>query len=191
MIAKTDASFTEVECALLKSLVGKHLVSYEMRHIGGNDAWSTVRLNFEDCNIDVISALQNIEADSSGAQEEYSVLRAEKVSPNKPLAPDISSEVVVRSVDKTATGFSMARVQICFFEGEDQISDISFTQALLVNLGTEYLCIDKCTWFSEILTMTEGPDEKELVYDDSSIAEIDPEEKPDIKVKYTCEIIKI
>lgn len=113
------------------------------------------------------------------------------MSPEAPIVPDMPGETVVREVDKVATGFSIANDVVRYYSGDVQDSEIIYTQAILVDFGIGFLCIDKEAWFSEILFVKSGSDMCELVKDDSSSLEIDPEEDPNSRMEYSSEIVAL
>lgn len=188
---RTDAALSQDEINILKSFEGAQLKSYEMKCVGGNDAWSTVRLHFESGAIDIVSSIQRISEDDKDSSDEFSVLRVVEVSPEAPIVPDMPGETVVREVDKVATGFSIANDVVRYYSGDVQDSEIIYTQAILVDFGIGFLCIDKEAWFSEILFVKSGSDMCELVKDDSSSLEIDPDEDPVSRMEYSSEIIAL
>ncbi len=188
---RTDAALNQDEIDILKSFEGMQLKSYEMKCVGGNDAWSTVRLHFESGTTDVVSSIQRISEDDKGSSDEFSVLRVLEVSPETPLVPDMPGETVVRAVDKAAAGFSIVNDVVRYYSGDVQDSEIIYTQAILVDLGNGFMYIDKEAWFSEILFVKSGSDMGELVKDDSSSLEIDPDEDPGSRMEYSSEIIAL
>lgn len=189
---RTDTAFNQAEIDILKSFEGMKLQSYEMKCVGGNDAWSTVRLHFENGIIDINSSIQIIPEDNKGSSDEFSVLRVVKVvSPEIPIVPDMPGETVVRVIDKAVVSFAIANDIVRYYSGDVQDSEIVYTQAVLVDFGTSFLCIDKEAWFSEILFVKSGSNMKELVHDDSSSLEIDPKEDPISRMVYSSEIIPL
>lgn len=188
---RTNAALSQNEIDILKSFEGKQLKSYEMKCVGGNDAWSTVRLHFESGAIDIVSSIQRIAEDDKGMSDEFSVLRVIEASSEAPIVPDIPGETVVRAVDKVVTDFSIANDVVRYYSGDLQDSKIIYTQAILLDFGEGFLCIDKEAWFSEILSVKSGDDMKGLVHDDSSSLEIDPEEDPNSRMVYSSEIVAL
>lgn len=189
---ETYASLTGEERDLLRSYVGKRLISYEMKSVGGNEAWSTVRLHFENGSVDIISALQIIQEDDKGMADEFSVLRVHKVlSSDEPLVPEIEEDSHHREVNRNVIGFSIYNDCVSYYSNDVWDSEIIYTQAILIDLGTDYLCIDKEAWFSEILFVKSGSDMEEFVHDDSSSLEIDPDEDPVSRMGYSSEIIAL
>jgi hypothetical protein len=188
---KTDAALNQAEIAILKIFENHQLISYEMKCVGGNDAWSTVRLHFENGDIDVISSIQIIPEDKNGSADEFSVLRVANVSPGKPIVPEMPGETSIRPVGKTMTSLSIANDTICYYSGNTQDSEITYTQAILLDFENDCLCIDKETWFSEILFVKGGFNKEELVHDDSLSLQIDPEEDPISHMTYSSKIIPL
>ena len=121
MIIETDASLTREECDLLRSYVGKRLISYEMKYIGGNDAWNTVRLHFDVGAIDIVNSIQRIPEDDKGSSDEFSVLRVIEASPEAPIIPEMPGETVVRPVDKAVASFSIANDIVRYYSGTCKI----------------------------------------------------------------------
>lgn len=189
---KTNTSLSNEEINILKSFEGQRLSSYEMKSVGGNEAWSTVRLHFENGSVDIVSALQIIQEDDQGMADEFSVLRVHKVtSPDEPLVPEIEEDSHNREVNRNVIGFSISNDCVSYYSNDVWDSEIIYTQAILIDLGTDYLCIDKEAWFSEILFVKGGDKTEELVHDDSSSLEIDPEEDPNSRMEYSSEIVAL
>ena len=191
MMIRTDTALNQDEIDILKAFEGMQLKSYEMKCVGGNDAWSTVRLHFESRAIDIVSSIQRISEDDKGSSDEFSVLRVLEASHEMPLVPDMPGETVVRAVDKVVVSFAIANDVVRYYSGDVQDSEIIYTQAILIDLGTSFLCIDKEAWFSEILFVKSGSNMGELVKDDSSSLEIDPDENPVSRMEYSSEIVKL
>ena len=188
---KTDTSLNQSEIAILKSFNGKLLRSYEMKCVGGNDAWHTVRLHFENGDIDIVASIQKIPEDERGSSDEFSVIRVVEASPETSIVPDMPGDTVVIEVGKVAVGFSIANDVIRYYSHDVQDSEIIYTQAILVDFKNDILCIDKEAWFSEILFVKSGNNAEELVHDDSSSLEIDPEEDPVSRMEYKNAIIDL
>lgn len=188
---RTNAALSQDEIDILKSFEGIQLESYEMKCVGGNDAWSTVRLHFESGAIDIVSSIQRIAEDDNGMSDEFSVLRVVEVSPEAPIVPEMPGDSVVRSVDKAVASFSIANDIVRYYSGDVQDSEIIYTQAILLDFGEGFLCIDKEAWFSEILFVKSGSAMEELIHDDSSSLEIDPEEDPVSRMEYSSEVIAL
>jgi hypothetical protein len=190
-MVRTDTALSQAEIDILKAFEGCKLISYEMKCVGGNDAWSTVRFHFENGDIDIISSIQRIPEDDKGSTDEFSVLRVANTSPEKPIVPDMPGETVIKPVGKTVTSLSIANDTICYYSNDIQDSEITYTQAILLDFGSGYLCIDKEAWFSEILFIKNGFDKEKLIHDDSSSLEIDPEEDPISRMEYSCKLISL
>lgn len=188
---KTDTALSQAEIAILKSFKDKQLRSYEMKCVGGNDAWSTVRLHFENGSIDIISSIQSIPEDEKGSSDEFSVIRIVESSPETPIVPDMPEETVTRPLGKTVVNFTIANDIVSYYSGDIQDSEIIYTQAILIDFGTEFLCIDKEAWFSEVLFVKSGSNAKELIHDDSTSLEIDPEEDSVSRMEYESELVKL
>lgn len=90
----TDAALSQDEIDISKSSESMQLKSYEMKCVGGNDAWNTVRLHFESRAIDVVSSIQRITEDDKGSSDEFSVLGIVGVSPEAPTVPDMPGETI-------------------------------------------------------------------------------------------------
>lgn len=191
-MVRTDAALNQDEIDILKSFKGMQLRSYEMKCVGGNEAWSTVRLHFENGSADIISALQVIQEDEAGMSDEFSVLRVHKISnADEPLVPEIEEDSQNRKVYGNVVGFAAFNDCVSCYSNNVQDSEIIYTQAILIDFGDDYLCIDKEAWFSEILFVKSGANKEELVHDDSSNLEIDPEEDPISRMVYSSELITL
>ena len=103
----------------------------------------------------------------------------------------ILGRVMIVEVNRNVIGFSISNDCVSYYSNDVWDSEITYTQAILIDLGTDYLCIDKEAWFSEILFVKGGDKIEELVHDDSSSLEIDPEEDPNSRMEYSSEIVAL
>lgn len=183
-MSKTDKSFTRGEAQILRGMVGRPLDFLDAVVVARGDmSWNSVRLHQADFAIDVNVSLGEIPVDELGTAEEFGLL-AVVPAPDETLSlPDVSVGTTVVEVGKPILGVTVVNDEVEVFGDGASVATISYPQAIVIDLGDEFLVLDKESWFSETIAVKRGARWEPLVYDDSPNWEKDPED-PGTRYEY-------
>lgn len=178
-MVETDCSFSTAELELLRSLKGLRLKSIDACIVARDDmAWNTVRLHFDSVDVDLSNHLGEVQLDESGTCDEFGLLQVSRADSEILDVPDASPETSTFLVDKHISGIKVIEDSIEVSADGSLTSRTIYPQALVFNLGDEFLVFDKEVWFEETIAIKKGKDLSALIYDDSVNWEDDLEEDP-------------
>lgn len=175
----TNKTFTDNECALLNSLIGKELTTLDACIVARGDmAWNTVRLHTTDIAIDLNNTLGEIVVDEFGTLDEFGLMSVAATDQSVLDIPEASSDTSVIPIGKKIRSVRVVNDVITVFGNGIEVAKIRYPQAVILDLGDEFLVLDKETWFEETISIKAGPNAMDLVYDDTVNWEDDLEEDP-------------
>ena len=171
--------FTAHELKLLANVKGKTLERVDACIVARGDmAWNTVRLHFEDCALDVNNRLGEITVDELGTVDEFGLMSISVASVETLDVPEASPQTTIIPVGKRVEGITVVDDIVEVFGDGNPVANIAYPQAILFDLGDEWLSLDKETWFEETIAIKAGTDPALLVYDDTINWADDPDEDP-------------
>ena len=92
--------------------------------------------------------------------------------------PEASPQTTIIPVGKRVEGITVVDDIVEVFGDGNPVANIAYPQAILFDLGDEWLSLDKETWFEETIAIKAGTDPALLVYDDTINWADDPDEDP-------------
>ena len=185
----TNKKFNQKEEALLKRARGARLLSIDAVLAAPPDnSWNTVRLHFEDFDIDVSNYLNDVVVDEFGALEEFGLLSVVESTKETLCIPEVGTDTTVFEVGETVTGVFVVN-DIADIYGESiLVAKLEYPQAIALQTETGIIMLDKEVWFSETIVIKRGSCIDELLYDESVNWEDDPEEDPSTHFEFHIEI---
>lgn len=180
--------FSPEDEALLKRAKGSRLLSIDAVLAAPPDnSWNTVRLHFEDFDIDVNNYLGEIVVDEFGSLEEFGLLSVAAASKDTLSIPEVGTETTVMAVDAAVNGIAVINdIADIYGEGEP-VAKLEYPQAIAFRTDSGVIMLDKEVWFSELLVIKRGDSIDELLYDESVNWEDDPEEDPTTHFEFRTE----
>lgn len=175
----TDKAFTDDERALLGSLIDQELITLDACIAARGDmAWNTVRLHTAGKAVDLNNTLGEIVVDEFGTLDEFGLMSVTMSDQGVLEIPEVSSDTSVISVGKKIRSVRVVNDVITIYGDEVAVAKIRYPQAVILDLGDEFLVLDKETWFEETISIKAGQNAMDLVYDDTVNWADDPEEDP-------------
>ena len=188
----TNKTFSPRELELLASFKGAVLETIDACIVARGDmAWNTVRLHSDAGCVDVNNRLGEVTVDELGTVDEFGLMSVSEAEGNILDVPEASPETTVIPVGKRVAGVSVVNSRIDVHGNGELVARITYPQAILLDLGDEWLVLDKETWFDETIAIKAGANPVELVYDDSVNWADDPEEDPTTHYEVSSGIITL
>lgn len=188
-----DKRLQPTELELLQELVGSTIVRMDAVLVDNdNSAWNTVRIHTKRGAVDISNLLEELPLNDEGDTEEYAVMSV-AAAPDKILVVDaITADTSVCFVNQVVSGVLLAEGRVKTFYKGELLTDRTYTQAVILRLSDDsYLVFDKEVWFEEIITIKQGENLAELLYDESPDWEDDLEEKPDTHFELTRALVEL
>ena len=191
-MAVANKRFTAHELGLLASIKGETLERIDACIVARGDmAWNTVRLHFGNFSLDVNNRLGEITVDELGTVDEFGLMSV-SVAGNATLnVPEASPETTVIPVEKRVVSVAVVDDIVEVYGNGKQVASIAYPQAILFDLGDEWLVLDKETWFEETIAVKAGADPTLLVYDDTVNWADDLDEDPTTHYEASIQIKEI
>ena len=189
---RSNKKFTKEEEALLRRAKGAKLLSIDTVLVAPPDnSWNTVRLHFENFDIDINNHLESIVVDELGTSEEFGLLSvAEAVKETLDL-PEVGTDTTVISIGKTVDNVSVVNDIAEIFGDGELVARLEYPQAIAFGINDGIIMLDKEVWFSEMIVMKRGERIDELLYDEAVNWEGDPEEDPSTHFEFRTEITEL
>ena len=185
-MSETNKSFTSEEIAVLGSMLGKSLGSIDAVIVARSDlSWNTVRLHFNDLNVDINNHLGEIEVDELGSLEEFGLLSVASAPETKLELPEVSAETSSIEIEKTITSIKIVSDSIVVYGDGTPVATITYPQAVILEHEDGVIVLDKECWFSEMIAVKQGKDAENLIYDESVNWEDDPDEDPSTHFEFS------
>ena len=185
-MSETDKSFTSEEIAVLESMLGKSLGSIDAVIVARSDlSWNTVRLHFNDLNVDINNHLGEIEVDELGSLEEFGLLSVASAPETKLELPEVSAETSSIEIEKTITSIKIVSDSIVVYGDGTPVATITYPQAVILVHEDGVIVLDKECWFSEMIAVKQGKDAENLIYDESVNWEDNPDEDPSTHFEFS------
>ena len=180
--------FSHEEEALLERAKGSRLLSIDAVLAAPPDnSWNTVRLHFDDFDIDVNNRLRNVVVDEFGSLEEFGFLQVTESSKNVLSIPEVGVNTTVFDIESLVEGVTVVNDVAEVYGSGKLVAKLEYPQAIAFTTESGVVMLDKEVWFSELLVIKSGNHIDGLLYDDSVNWEGDPEEDSSTHFEFRTE----
>lgn len=179
---------TEAEELLLQRAKGSKLLSMDAVLAAPPDnAWNTVRLHFEDFDIDINNYLHEIVVDEFGTLEEFGLLSVAEATAETLDIPEVGTDTTVFAVNERVVDLAIVNDIAEIYGNGTLVAKLEYPQAIALHTESGIIMFDKEVWFSEMVVIKRGEKLDELLYDESINWEDDPEEDPTTHFEFHTE----
>lgn len=190
MIAMENVNkrFSQEEEALLERAKGSRLLSIDAVLAAPPDnSWNTVRLHFDDFDIDVNNYLHNVVVDEFGSLEEFGLLSVVESAKETLSIPEVGTDTTVMTIDALVYNVTVVNDIAEVYGDGKLVAKLEYPQAIAFRTESGVIMLDKEVWFSELLVIKQGERIGDLLYDESVNWEDDPEEDPSTHFEFRTE----
>lgn len=190
MIAMENVNkrFSQEEEALLERAKGSRLLSIDAVLAAPPDnSWNTVRLHFDDFDIDVNNYLHNVVVDEFGSLEEFGLLSVAESAKETLSIPEVGTDTTVMTIDALVYNVTVVNDIAEVYGDGKLVAKLEYPQAIAFRTELGVIMLDKEVWFSELLVIKQGERIGDLLYDESVNWEDDPEEDPSTHFEFRTE----
>lgn len=190
MIAMENVNkrFSQEEEALLERAKGLRLLSIDAVLAAPPDnSWNTVRLHFDDFDIDVNNYLHNVVVDEFGSLEEFGLLSVAESAKETLSIPEVGTDTTVMTIDALVYSVTVVNDIAEVYGDGKLVAKLEYPQAIAFRTESGVIMLDKEVWFSELLVIKQGERIGDLLYDESVNWEDDPEEDPSTHFEFRTE----
>ena len=190
MIAMENVNkrFSQEEEALLERAKGSRLLSIDAVLAAPPDnSWNTVRLHFDDFDIDVNNYLHNVVVDEFGSLEEFGLLSVAESAKETLSIPEVGTDTTVMTIDALVYNVTVVNDIAEVYGDGKPVAKLEYPQAIAFRTESGVIMLDKEVWFSELLVIKQGERIGDLLYDESVNWEDDPEEDPSTHFEFRTE----
>lgn len=190
MIAMENVNkrFSQEEEALLERAKGSRLLSIDAVLAAPPDnSWNTVRLHFDDFDIDVNNYLHNVVVDEFGSLEEFGLLSVAESAKETLSIPEVGTDTTVMTIDALVYNVTVVNDIAEVYGDGKLVAKLEYPQAIAFRTESGVIMLDKEVWFSELLVIKRGERIGDLLYDESVNWEDDPEEDPSTHFEFRTE----
>ena len=185
----TDRRLDETEESLLKRMKGSRLLSIDAVLAAAPDnSWNTVRLHFENFDIDINNYLNEIIVDEFGTLEEFGLLSVAEAAKETLSIPKVGTGTTTFEVNEIITAVTVINDLANIYGEGAPVAKLEYPQAIALHTDSGIILLDKEVWFSEMIVIKRGESIDELLYDESINWEDDPEEDPTTHFEFRTEI---
>ena len=185
----TDRRLDETEESLLKRMKGSRLLSIDAVLAAAPDnSWNTVRLHFENFDIDINNYLNEIIVDEFGTLEEFGLLSVAEAAKETLSIPKVGTGTTTFEVNEIITAVTFINDLANIYGEGAPVAKLEYPQAIALHTDSGIILLDKEVWFSEMIVIKRGESIDELLYDESINWEDDPEEDPTTHFEFRTEI---
>ncbi len=178
----------EAEELLLQRAKGSKLLSMDAVLAAPPDnAWNTVRLHFEDFDIDINNYLHEIVVDEFGTLEEFGLLSVAEATAETLDIPEVGTNTTVFTVNERVVDLAIVNDIAEIYGNGTLVAKLEYPQAIALHTESGIIMFDKEVWFSEMVVIKRGEKLDELLYDESINWEDDPEEDPTTHFEFHTE----
>ncbi|MGN0078981.1 MAG: hypothetical protein ACI36T_00390 [Eggerthellaceae bacterium] len=184
----TDRRLDETEESLLKRMKGSRLLSIDAVLAAAPDnSWNTVRLHFENFDIDINNYLNEIIVDEFGTLEEFGLLSVAEAAKETLSIPKVGTDTTTFEVNEIITAVTVINDVANIYGEGAPVAKLEYPQAIALHTDSGIILLDKEVWFSEMIVIKRGESIDELLYDESINWEDDPEEDPTTHFEFCTE----
>lgn len=186
----TDKRFTRREESLLKKAKGRKLLSVDAVLAAPPDnSWNTIRLHFEDFDIDLNNYLHDVVVDEFGTLEEFGLLSVTESSKDVLSIPEVGVDTTVFEIDEPIVGVSVVNDVAEIYGDRVPVAKLEYPQAVVFQTERGLLVLDKEVWFSETIVFKQGANLDGLLYDESVNWEDNLDEDPSTHFEFHIEVV--
>ncbi len=180
--------FSQEEEALLERAKGSRLLSIDAVLAAPPDnSWNTVRLHFDDFDIDINNYLHNVVVDEFGSLEEFGLLSVAESAKETLSIPEVGADTTVMAIDALVYSVTVVNDIAEVYGNGKLVAKLEYPQAIAFRTESGVIMLDKEVWFSELLVIKQGERIGDLLYDESVNWEDDPEEDPSTHFEFRTE----
>ena len=184
----TNKRLSSEEEALLKRAKGSKLLSIDAVLAAPPDnSWNTVRLHFEDFDIDINNYLNDVVVDEFGSLEEFGLLSVSKSSKETLNIPEVRTDTTIMRIGVLVNGITVINDIADIYGDGELVAKLEYPQAIAFHVDSGVIMLDKEVWFSELIVIKKGEGIDALLYDESVNWEDDPEEDPTTHFEFHTE----
>lgn len=185
----TDRRLDETEESLLKRMKGSRLLSIDAVLAAAPDnSWNTVRLHFENFDIDINNYLNEIIVDEFGTLEEFGLLSVAEAAKETLSIPKVGTDTTTFEVNEIITAVTVINDLANIYGEGAPVAKLEYPQAIALHTDSGIIMLDKEVWFSEMIVLKNGERIEDLLYDESVNWEDDPDEDPSTHFEFRTEI---
>ncbi len=185
----TNKRLSSEEEALLKRAKGSKLLSIDAVLAAPPDnSWNTVRLHFEDFDIDINNYLNDVVVDEFGSLEEFGLLSVSKASKETLNIPEVGTDTTIMRIGVLVNGITVINDIADIYGDGELVAKLEYPQAIAFHTDSGVIMLDKEVWFSELIVIKKGKSINTLLYDESVNWEDDPEEDPTTHFEFRTEM---
>lgn len=188
-VEHANKRFSQSEESLLKRMKGSKLLFIDAVLAAPPDnSWNTVRLHFEDFDVDINNYLNEIVVDEFGALEEFGLLSVVEASKGTLDIPEVGTDTTSFEINEDVIAVSVVNDIAEIYGNGELVAKLEYPQAIAFRTESGVIMFDKEVWFSETIVIKRGESIDELLYDESVNWEDDPEEDPTTHFEFRTEI---
>lgn len=186
-----DTTFSDDENKMLKAMKGRVLLAEGHVPISGNIAFGRLRLYFKEGDVDITADMRGVDYVGDGtSDDDEAFLGVEPAAGAIEAVTEIDGVELRTEYGKVVQRVLVAQDLIDSYEDGELTFKMVFPQAIVFDLGDEYVCIDKQGGPWAMMTVKRGDDLGELVYDCSE-GWADTDEAPELHNVFKQELIEL
>lgn len=183
-----DKRFSKEEESLLKRIKGSRLLAIDAVLAAPPDnSWNTVRLHFDNFDLDINNSLHDIVVDELGTLEEFGLLSIAKTTKKTLEIPEVGADTSTFEIGRTVERITIVNDIADIYGDGSLVARIEYPQAIALHTESGIIMLDKEVWFSEMIAIKKGRSIDGILYDDSVNWEDDPEEDPSTHFEFHTE----
>lgn len=157
-LIEISRQFDDMALELLRSCVGRELVSYEGYRLdeASEQFYKTIRLNFEGLSLDLVNEHETLALGPEFTEEQVAIMRVQEAQDELWAPPG-------KHVDTIACGMQVADALVIvdtalLSKGSRKLIDFKWAQAVLLeDEEGGYLSFDRDIWTDEYINVVRGP----------------------------------
>lgn len=186
-----DKSFTKNDLNYLSVMKNRNLVAEGHVPINGNVAFGRLRLYFNEGDLDITATMQGIDYTGDGTfDDDEAFLALEAAKGTIESVSEVAGSELRTNFDKTVKRVLIVQDMIDSYENGELTFKMTFPQAIALDLGDEYLCIDKQNGPWAMVTVKRDKDLHKIIYNLSDIW-TKTHEDPTLHNEFRQEIIEL
>lgn len=184
----TNKKFSEEEMTLLKRAQGSKLLAIDAVLAAPPDnSWHTVRMHFEDFDLDINNYLSEIVVDEIGSLEEFGLLSVVEAPKSALTIPEVGADTTVFEINEIVESLTIVDDVAEIYGKGALVAKLEYPQAVAFHTQSGVIMLDKEVWFSEMIVIKRGHSISELLYDESVNWQDDPDEDPTTHFEFHTE----
>lgn len=187
-----DKTLTNSEIEILKTMKGRVLLAEGHVPISGNIAFGRLRLYLEDSGVDITADMHGIDYTGDGEiDDDEAFLAVEPARGNLEAVTEIEGNELRTEYGKVVKRVLIVQDLVDSYENGELTFKMTFPQAIVLDLGDEYVCIDKQDGPWAMVTVKHGAELSGLIYDCSKGWEVSPDGSPELRNEFRQDVIEL